>query len=89
MVADHLSKLEQGEDEDDLDVTIMETFPDEQLFILDTSNIPWYADFVNFLFHNVYPPGLSWQQKKKCLADVKHYYWDESFLYKLCPDQIL
>ena len=67
----------------------METFSDKQLFVLDTSNIPWYANFVNFLSHNVYPPDLSWQQKKKFLADVKHYYWDEPFLYKLCPDQIL
>ena len=60
VVADHLFRLEQGEDEDDLDIAIMETFPDEQLFVLDTSNIPWHANFVNFLSHNVYPPDLSW-----------------------------
>ena len=47
VVVDHLSRLEvekRVEDPKDID----ESFPNEQLFGVDTS-APWYANFVNFL----------------------------------------
>nr|GEY21943.1 reverse transcriptase domain-containing protein [Tanacetum cinerariifolium] len=33
--------------------------------------------------------GMSSQQKKKFLKDVKRYFWDDPFLFKVCADQVL
>ncbi|GJV63918.1 hypothetical protein Tco_1474746 [Tanacetum coccineum] len=31
--------------------------------------------------------GMSTQQKRKFFKDVKHYFWDDPFLFKICADQ--
>nr|GEY42743.1 reverse transcriptase domain-containing protein [Tanacetum cinerariifolium] len=33
--------------------------------------------------------GMSSQQKNKFFKDVKHYFWDEPFLFKICADQVI
>ncbi|KAL5579626.1 hypothetical protein UlMin_012068 [Ulmus minor] len=85
-VADHLSRLEQNQESSEV---INETFPDEQLFFLTQTQLPWYADFVNYLVSGMLPPDLTYQQKKRFLHDVKFYHWDEPFLFKLCADQMI
>ncbi|GKE11140.1 reverse transcriptase domain-containing protein, partial [Tanacetum coccineum] len=32
---------------------------------------------------------MSSQQKKKFFKDVKHYFWDEPYLFRICADQII
>ncbi|GKA93211.1 hypothetical protein Tco_0815197 [Tanacetum coccineum] len=32
---------------------------------------------------------MSSQQKRKFLKDVKHYFWDEPFLFEICADQVI
>ncbi|GJX35464.1 reverse transcriptase domain-containing protein, partial [Tanacetum coccineum] len=32
---------------------------------------------------------MSSQQKNKFLKDVKHYFWDDPFLFKICADQVI
>ena len=79
MVGDHLSisKSEKGiEDPKD----IVESFPDEKLFGVDTST-PWYANIVNVLTCKVLPPDLASQQRKKFLHDMKCYQWDDPLLF--------
>nr|GEX45109.1 reverse transcriptase domain-containing protein [Tanacetum cinerariifolium] len=33
--------------------------------------------------------GTSSQQKKKYFKDVKHYFWDDPYLFKICTDQVI
>ncbi|GLT29119.1 hypothetical protein SLA2020_040050 [Shorea laevis] len=88
LVADHLSRIESPSQERD-EFPINEEFPDEKLLSVQVKSIPWYADFANYLASNIHPHDLSYQQKKKFFSDVKHYFWEEPFLYKLCADQII
>nr|GEY16079.1 reverse transcriptase domain-containing protein [Tanacetum cinerariifolium] len=86
LAADHLSRLEKPY-ENVLDPKeINETFPLETLSTItfrgDTS-APWFADFAN------YHAGLSSQQKNKFFKDVKHYFCDDPFLFKMCTDQVI
>ncbi|CAL9029774.1 unnamed protein product [Prunus brigantina] len=87
VVADHLSRIvveEQGE----VVLPLNETFPDEQLYVVQVKE-PWYADFVNYLVCGVLRNDLTYQDKKKFFSMVKHYVWDEPFLFKHCPDQLI
>lgn len=97
VVADHLSRLPQTHiDEGNQDRPIDDSFPDDRLFFAVTEEYiaavrvetPWYADFVNYLVCEVIPSGLSSHQKRKFLHDVRHYYWDEPYLFKLGHDLI-
>ncbi|XP_073041949.1 uncharacterized protein [Primulina eburnea] len=85
-VADHLSRLELEEKKEE--GAIQETFPDEQLFEVNTV-IPWFADIASFLSCGTLPPELSYHQKKKFVYDIKFYYWDDTFVYKRCADQVI
>ncbi|CAN6583131.1 unnamed protein product [Malus baccata var. baccata] len=88
VVADHLSRLIILAAKEADSLPLSESFPDEQLFAAQI-NTPWFADLVNYLATGVVHPDFSFQQKKKFLSDVKHYLWDEPYLYKYCPDQII
>ena len=86
-VVDHLSRLEQGAlAKKELD--ILASFPDEQMLQCDTQ-IPWFADIVNYLATEYVPEELSKQQKKKFLFEVRRYIWDDPVLYRRCADQMI
>lgn len=44
---------------------ICEEFPDEKFLALDISQVPWYADIVNFLVSGFFSPEASTHQKQK------------------------
>nr|GEX43005.1 hypothetical protein [Tanacetum cinerariifolium] len=48
-----------------------------------------FADFANFHAGNFILKGMSSQQKKKFFKDVKHYFWDDPYLFRICADQII
>ncbi|GJS53575.1 reverse transcriptase domain-containing protein [Tanacetum coccineum] len=50
---------------------------------------PWFADFANYHAGNFIVKGMSTQQKNKIFKDVKHYFWDDPFLFKTCADQVI
>ena len=56
-VADHLSRLENTESQNEL-IAVKESFLDEQLFVISTS-YPWYVNFVNYIVAGVLQPNLN------------------------------
>nr|GEZ75168.1 hypothetical protein [Tanacetum cinerariifolium] len=50
---------------------------------------PWFADFANYHAGNFIVKGMTSQQKNKFFKDVKHYFWDDPFLFKICTDQVI
>nr|GEY19298.1 hypothetical protein [Tanacetum cinerariifolium] len=53
------------------------------------SSTSWFADFANYHAGNFVVKGMSSQQKNKFFKDLKHYFWDDPFLFKLCADQVI
>ncbi|GJZ43485.1 reverse transcriptase domain-containing protein [Tanacetum coccineum] len=53
------------------------------------SSTPWFADFANYHAGNFVVKGMSSQQNNKFFKDVKHYFWDDPFLFKICADQVI
>nr|GFB36979.1 reverse transcriptase domain-containing protein [Tanacetum cinerariifolium] len=92
LAADHLFRLENPY-ENLLDPKeINETFPLETLSMVTfrgDSSTPWFADFVNYHAGNFIVKCMSSQQKNKFFKDVKHYFWDDPFLFKICEDQVI
>nr|GEV20896.1 reverse transcriptase domain-containing protein [Tanacetum cinerariifolium] len=71
---------------------INESFPLETLNLVSTrgnQSTPWFVDFANYHAENFVVKGMSSQQKSKFFKDVKHYYWDDPFLLKICVDQVI
>nr|GEV47753.1 reverse transcriptase domain-containing protein [Tanacetum cinerariifolium] len=68
------------------------TFPLKTLNVVSfrgDSSTPWFADFANYYAGNFVVKGMSSQQKNKFFKDVKHYFWDDPFLFKICADQVI
>nr|GEW99865.1 reverse transcriptase domain-containing protein [Tanacetum cinerariifolium] len=70
-------------------VDINENFPLETLGSLSSGSTLWFADIANFHAGNFIKKGLTSQQKKKFFKDVKHYFWDDPYLFQICADQII
>nr|GFA21922.1 reverse transcriptase domain-containing protein [Tanacetum cinerariifolium] len=90
--ADHLSRLEKPYENVLNPKEINETFPLETLNMVTfrgDSSAPWFADFANYHAGNFIVKGMSSQQKNKFFKDVKHYFWDDPFLFKICADQVI
>nr|GEX89543.1 reverse transcriptase domain-containing protein [Tanacetum cinerariifolium] len=49
----------------------------------------WFVDFANYHASNFIIKGMSSQQKSKFFKDVKHYFLDEPYLFKICADQVI
>ncbi|GKD22241.1 reverse transcriptase domain-containing protein, partial [Tanacetum coccineum] len=84
VTADHLSRIENDELSDDSEVD--DNFPGETLMEINTKNKPWFADFANYLVADIIPKGMKYQQKNKFFSDLKHYFWEEPYLFKVCFD---
>ncbi|GJU89633.1 reverse transcriptase domain-containing protein [Tanacetum coccineum] len=92
LAADHLSRLENPY-ENVLDPKeVNEKFPLETLNMVTfhgDSSTPWFADYANYHAGNFIIKGMSTQQKNKFFKDVKHYFWDDPYLFKICADQMI
>nr|GEV51431.1 reverse transcriptase domain-containing protein [Tanacetum cinerariifolium] len=89
LAADHLSRLENPPEDVFENKVINENFPLETLGKISSRSTPWFADFENFHVGNFIAKGMSSQEKKKFFKDVKHYFWDDPYLFRICADQII
>ncbi|GJV26606.1 reverse transcriptase domain-containing protein [Tanacetum coccineum] len=90
--ADHLSRLENPYENVFDPKEINEKFPLETLNMVTSRgdpSTPWFADYANYHAWNFIVKGRSTQQKNKFFKDVKHYFWDDPFLFKTCADQVI
>nr|GEY15956.1 reverse transcriptase domain-containing protein [Tanacetum cinerariifolium] len=49
----------------------------------------WFAHFANYHAGNFVVKEMSSQQKNKFFKDVKRYFWDDPFLFKIYADQVI
>ncbi|GJU31369.1 reverse transcriptase domain-containing protein [Tanacetum coccineum] len=87
VAADHLSRIENEEINDDSEVD--DNFSRENLIEINTRNEQWFADFANYLVGDIIPKGMTYQQKNKFFSDLKHYFWEEPYLFKVCSDGMI
>ncbi|GJT71468.1 reverse transcriptase domain-containing protein [Tanacetum coccineum] len=92
LVADHLSRLENPHQGDLEKKEINETFPLETLGMIafhGDSSTPLFADITNYHAGNFVLKGISSQQKKKFFKNVRHYFWDDPHLFRICAYQMI
>nr|GEW66266.1 hypothetical protein [Tanacetum cinerariifolium] len=92
LAANHLSQLENPHQNVLDPKEINKSFPLETLnmvYSCGNSSTPWFVDFTNYHAGNFVVKGMSSQQKNKFFKDVKHYFWDDPFLFKICADQVI
>ncbi|GJY39624.1 reverse transcriptase domain-containing protein, partial [Tanacetum coccineum] len=92
LAADHLSRLENPHQDDLEKKEITETFPLETLGMISfhgDSSTPWFVDIANYHAGNFVVKGMSSQQKKKFFKDVRHCFWDDPYLFRICADQMI
>ncbi|GJZ03821.1 reverse transcriptase domain-containing protein [Tanacetum coccineum] len=73
--ADHLSRLENPYENVFDPTEINETFPLETLNTVTS--------------HDNQKGQVNKRQKRKFFKDVKHYFWDDPYLFRICADQII
>ncbi|GJY80214.1 reverse transcriptase domain-containing protein [Tanacetum coccineum] len=92
LAADHLSRLENPHQDVLENKEITETFPLESLGMVTfrgDSSTPWFADIANYHAGNFIVKGMSSQQKKKFFKYMKHYFWDDPYLFRIGANQVI
>jgi len=84
---DHLSRI-LTKCTDDL-VGFSNHFPDEQLFVVSHTPLPWFAHIANYLATRKIPSRWYKQEKDRFFSRVRYYYWEDPYLFKHCPDQVV
>nr|GEZ85898.1 reverse transcriptase domain-containing protein [Tanacetum cinerariifolium] len=88
---DHLSRLENPYENVFDPKEINETFPLETLNKVGyhDQSTPWFLNFANYHAGKFIIKGMTTQQKQKFFKDVRHYFWDDPYLFKTCADQMI
>ncbi|GJT92519.1 reverse transcriptase domain-containing protein [Tanacetum coccineum] len=71
-----------GQKDGDVD----DNFLGETLMEITMNDTPWFTDFANYLMDDVIPKGMTYQQKNKFFSDLKNYFWEDPYLFKVCLD---
>nr|GEU36337.1 reverse transcriptase domain-containing protein [Tanacetum cinerariifolium] len=92
LATDHLSRLENPHRDKLKKKEIIETFSHETLGIIafcGDSSTPWFSDIANHHARNFIMKEMSSQQKKKLFKDVKYYFREDPYLFKICADHVI
>ncbi|GKE90739.1 reverse transcriptase domain-containing protein, partial [Tanacetum coccineum] len=73
-------------DETSDDNEVDDNFPGRTLMEITTRDIPWFADFSKYLVGDIIPKGMTYQQKNKFFSDLKNYFWEDPYLFKVCSE---
>ncbi|GJU53895.1 hypothetical protein Tco_1386009 [Tanacetum coccineum] len=90
LAADHLSRLENPHKDVLENKDINEHFPLETLGVISSKRYQGFCGLCNINHaEDFIIKGMSTQQKRKFFKDVKHYFWDDPYLFRTCADQII
>nr|GEV90067.1 hypothetical protein [Tanacetum cinerariifolium] len=56
---------------------------------INTKDEAWFADLANYLVADIIPKWMTYQQKNKFFSDLKRYFWEETYLFKVCSDRMI
>jgi hypothetical protein len=87
-MADNLSILENISFDP---IHVNDSSPTKQLAAVNVTSrdLPWYADYANFIVSKYLPSTFTAQQRRKFFYDLRHYFWDDPHLYKEGVDGIM
>ena len=74
-MADHLSRIQV--EPSCSNIPIGETFPDEQLFMVNTVPTPWFAHICNYLAMGNIPSNWSQRDKDRFFSHIGNYFGEE------------
>ena len=67
--------------------------PFEMLFQMNNfffiTKLSWYKHIVNYLVIGSILETWTTQDRRKFFVEVRNFYWDDLYLFKYCPNQIL
>lgn len=43
---------------------------------------PSYEDYVNYIAKGVFPPQVSWQQRKRIMHESRNYIWEDPYVFR-------
>ncbi|GKE85406.1 reverse transcriptase domain-containing protein, partial [Tanacetum coccineum] len=92
LATDHMSRLKNPNIRELSKEEVADKFPDEHLMILKAKHNdeePWYADYVNYIVRKVVPPKWTPERRKWLFSQVRNYFWDEPYAFRLCPDNVM
>ncbi|GJU89332.1 reverse transcriptase domain-containing protein [Tanacetum coccineum] len=92
LAADHLSRLENPDLGTFAEEEITDEFPNKHLMILKTklnNDEPWYADYINYIVGKIIPPNWTPKKRRRFFSQVKYYFWDEPYAFKLCSNNVM
>ena len=88
LVADHLSRLFH---EDENQMPMHDSFPDEWLFSIVQVKLPWFANFVNYLSSGgkCFPKSFDFHARRRLIKEASHYFWEDPYFFKQCKDKLV
>nr|GEV33647.1 reverse transcriptase domain-containing protein [Tanacetum cinerariifolium] len=71
--------------------TLKKKLTEALILVVPDWNLPFelMCDAIDFAIGAVLGQRMSSQQKKKFFKYIKHYFWDDPYLFRICADQII